>query len=152
VQFKQADILKGLNKAFVARMMEIGIKSTYSPGTILFRQGDPASQFFILVKGRIRLSMGGNRSSVYTVNHGGEAFGWSALVGGQAYTAAAACIDASMVFAFDRDQVQMIMDGDPLNAAKFYKNLARTLGNRFTMMTSNLSDYLSVDDKISYGT
>ncbi len=152
MQFKQADILTGLDKAFVARMMEIGKKSTHPEGTILFRQGDPANQFYILIKGRIRLGMGDNRYSVYTVNHGGEAFGWSALVGRQTYTASAECIDSSMLIAFDRDQVQMIMDGDPHNAILFYKNLALTLGKRLTLMTANLSDHLSVNDKISYGT
>jgi len=152
MQFKQADILTGLDKAFVARMMEIGVKSTYTPGTMLFGMGDPARQFYILIKGRIRLSMGDNRNSVYTVNHGGEAFGWSALVGGQHYTAAAQCVDASTLFAFDRDQVQMIMTGDPPNATLFYKNLALTLGNRLTRIASNLADNLSVNDKISYGT
>jgi CRP-like cAMP-binding protein len=152
MQFKQEDILKGLDKAFVGRMMEIGVKSTHPSGTILFRQGDPASQFFIMVKGWVRLGMGDNRYSVYTVNHGGEAFGWSALVGGQAYTATAECIDTSIMIAFDRDQVQMIMAGDPHNATLFYKNLALTLGNRLSLMTSNLSDHLSVNDKISYGT
>ncbi|MEJ2157998.1 MAG: cyclic nucleotide-binding domain-containing protein [Desulfobacteraceae bacterium] len=151
MQFKQADILTGLDKAFVARMMEIGKKAIHPSGTILFRQGDPASQFYILIKGRVRLGMGDNRYSVYTVNHGGEAFGWTALVGGQTYTASAECIDSSTLIAFDRDQVQMIMDGDPHNAILFYKNLALTLGNRLTLMTANLSDHLSVNDKISYG-
>jgi CRP-like cAMP-binding protein len=151
MQFKQADILTGLDKGFVARMMEIGVKSTYAPGTILFSQGDPARQFYILIKGRVRLGMGDNRSSIYTVNHGGEAFGWSALVGAQTYTATAACVDTSTLIAFDRDQVQMIMTGDPHNAALFYKNLALTLGNRLALIYSNLADHLSSGDKISYG-
>ena len=152
MQFRQADILTGLDKAFVARMMEIGVKSTHESGTVLFRQGEPARQFFILIKGRVRLSMGDNRNSVYTVNHGGEAFGWSALVGGQAYTATAECVDTPTLFAFDRDQVEKIMAGDLHNATLFYKNLALTLGNRLTLITSNLADHLAVNDKISYGT
>lgn len=152
MQFRQADILTGLDRAFVARMMEVGVKSTYTPGTMLFRQGDSARRFYILIKGRIRLSMGDNRNSVYTVNHGGEAFGWSALAGGEKYTAAAECVDSSTLIAFDRDQMQLIMTGDPHNATLFYKNLALTLGNRLTMIASNLADHLSVKDKISYGT
>jgi CRP/FNR family cyclic AMP-dependent transcriptional regulator len=152
MQFKQADILTGLDKGFVAKMMEIGVKSTFAPGTTLFSQGDPAIRFFILVKGRIRLSMGDNKNSIYTVNHGGEAFGWSALVGGQKYAATAVCVETSTLIAFDRDQVQMIMTGDPRNAVLFYKNLALTLGNRLTLITSNIADQISVNDKISYGT
>ena len=152
MQFRQADILTGLDKAFVARMMEIGVKSTHASGAVLFSQGEPARQFYILIKGRVRLSMGDRRNSIYTVNHGGEAFGWSALVGGQSYTATAECVDTPTLFAFDRDQVEKIMAGDLHNATLFYKNLALTLGNRLTLITSNLADHLAVNDKISYGT
>lgn len=152
MQFRQADILTGLDKGFVARMMEIGEKSTFTPGTILFSQGDPARRFHILVKGRVRLSMGGSRNSIYTVNHGGEAFGWSALAGGEAYTATAVCVETSTLIAFDRDHMQQLMTDAPQSAVRFYRNLALTLGNRLTLMASNLADHLSVNDKISYGT
>jgi CRP-like cAMP-binding protein len=152
MHFKQADIFKGLEKGFVARMMEIGVKSTYASGATLFSQGDRADQFYILVKGRISLHIGENRNSTYTVSHGGEAFGWSALVGGQAYTATAKCVDTATLFAFNYDQVRMIMTDDPHNAALFYKNLALTLGNRLMLITSNLTGHISVSDNISFGT
>ncbi len=152
MHFKQTDILAGLDKKFIARMMEIGVKSTYEPGTALFSQGDPARHFFILVKGRIRLSTGDNKNSIYTVNHGGEAFGWSSLIGSQAYTASAECVERTTLNAYDRDQMEIILTGDPENAALLYKNLALTLGNRLLSISSHLADHLSVDDNISYGT
>ena len=152
MQFKQADMLAGLRKEFVARMMEVGQKATYDQGTMLFSQGDPARRFYILVKGRVRLSIGDQKNSVYTVNHGGEAFGWSSLVGGINYTASAVCIASSTLIAFDRDQMDMLLSGDHESAALLYKNLARTLGNRLVSVSSQLADQLSFEDKISYGT
>lgn len=152
MQFKQADILAGLRKAFIARMMEVGEKSTYDQGTILFSQGDPARNFYILVKGRVRLSIGDQKNSIYTVNHGGEAFGWSSLAGGTNYTASAECVESSTLFAFDRDQMEMLLGGDHENAAQLFKNLALTLGNRLVSVSSQLADQLSFEDKISYGT
>jgi CRP-like cAMP-binding protein len=152
MRFKQADILGGLEKSFIARMMEVGVKSTYEPATVLFSRGDPANRFFIMVKGRVRLSMGDNRNSIYMVNHGGEAFGWSSLVGNRTYTASAECISPSTLIAFDRDQMEKLMAGDPDNAVLFFKNLALTLGNRLMVMNSQLADNLSSDANISYGT
>lgn len=150
--FKQADVLAGLDKAFIAKMMEVGAKSTYEEGTTLFGQGDPAQHFYILVKGRVRLSFGDNKNSVYTVDHGGEAFGWSSLIGSPSYTAPAECIAPSTLIAFDRDQMETLLTGDPQNAIRFYKNLTLTLGNRLLRISSQLADHLSVDDNISYGT
>ena len=152
MQFKQADILAGLSKNFIARMMEVGEKSTQAQGTVLFSQGDPARRFYILVKGRVRLSMGDQKNSIYTVNHGGEAFGWSSLVGRRHYTAAAECVAASTLIAFERDQMEVLLTGDPENAILFYKNLALTLGNRIVTLHSQLADHLTFSDKISYGT
>lgn len=152
MQFKQADILAGLRKEFIARMMEVGEKSTYDQGTILFSQGDPARNFYILVKGRVRLSIGDQKNSIYTVNHGGEAFGWSSLAGGVSYTASAECVASSTLFAFDHDQMEMLLSGDHKNAAQLFKNLALTLGKRLVSVSSQLADQLSFEDKISYGT
>jgi CRP-like cAMP-binding protein len=152
MQFKQADILAGLSRKFVAKMMEVGQKSTYDQGAMLFSQGQPARRFYILVKGRVRLSIGDQKNSLYTVNHGGEAFGWSSLVGGISYTASAECVAPSTLIAFDRDQMELLLTGDHENAALLYKNLALTLGNRLVSANSQLADHLSLEDNISYGT
>lgn len=152
MQFKQADILSGLNKDFIGHLMAVGNKISYEAGTVVFSRGDPAQRFYILVKGRVRLSLGENKGSSYTVNHGGEAFGWSSLTGRDVYTASAVCVDPSSLIVFDRDQIDRIFAEDPADAVQFYKNLTLTLGNRLIHVSSQLADNLAVDDKISYGT
>lgn len=151
MQLIQAEILEGLDERFIARMMEVGVESTFDAGTVLFEKGDPAVNFYILVKGRIKLSIGDFKNALYTVNRVGEAFGWSSLVGGQAYTASARCVAPSTLKVFDRDHMAKILSGDPASASVFYRNLALTLGNRLTLVHSQLADYLSVNDKVTYG-
>lgn len=149
--FKQTDILSGLDKTFVKQMMENGSKSTYEEGAFLFKQGDAAEHFFILIKGHIKLRFGDLGHSVYTVSHGGEAFGWSSLVGSDAYTASALCIKPTTVMMFHRDKLQPLMDNEPTNAFKLYKNLSLTLGNRL-MQSYNLLDSLASSEATpSYG-
>jgi len=149
---KQTEILNGLDERMVARMMEVGVESSYEPGSVLFSQGDPALNFYFLVEGRVKLSIGDHKNSIYTVNHAGEAFGWSSLLGGQAYTATAICVDSSTLKVFHRDDMEKILSGDPGSAALFYRNLALTLGNRLTVINSQLADHLSVNEKVTYGT
>jgi CRP/FNR family transcriptional regulator len=150
--FKQADVLSELDKAFIAKMMEVGAKSTYDEGTVLFEQGESARRFYILVKGSVRLSFGESQNSVYTVDHGGEAFGWSSLIGSDHYTAAARCVAPSTLIAFERDDMDALLGGDPDNAIRFYKNLTLTLGNRLLRISAQLADNLSDAGNISYGT
>lgn len=152
MHLKQTEILRGLDERFTAKMMEVGRESFYEPGSVLFSRGDPALNFFILVEGRIKLSIGDHNNSIYIVNHSGEAFGWSSLVGAYTYTANAKSVAPSTLNVFNRDHMEMILSGDPDSAALFYKNLAHTLGNRLTLINSQLAGYLSVNDKISYGT
>jgi CRP-like cAMP-binding protein len=150
MQFTQADILGGLDKKFIARIMDLGVKSTHEKGEVLFKEGKSAQFFYLLIKGGVRLSIGDR--AVYTATHGGEALGWSALAGRYIYTATATCLAPSVLIAFHRDDLEAIMLEDPVNAALFYKNLSLTLGNRLIGVLSHLADYLAVEDNISYGT
>ena len=150
MQFKQAEILGGLDKKFIGRIMEIGVKSSHEEGEVLFKEGKPAQNFYILIKGSVRLTIGDK--PIYTVRHGGEALGWSALAGRYTYTASAMCLEPSVLMAFDNEDLDAIMMEEPYHAVQFYKNLSLTLGNRLVGVLSHLSEYLSVEDNISYGT
>lgn len=152
MQVKQADILYHLDKTFVSQLMASGNKSTYPQGTVLFNQNDPAEQFFILLKGRVKLSIGDLTKTSYIVNHGGEAFGWSALTGRYVYSASATCLSSSTLITFERYRLEKILDQHPRNAALFYKNLALTLGNRLTQVSTHLADHLADEDVVTYGT
>jgi CRP-like cAMP-binding protein len=150
--FKQIDILSGLDKEFIKRMMDIGTRSSLEAGTLLFSQGDPAEHFYILTKGHIKLNSGEEGQTVHTVNHGGEAFGWSSLTGSESFTASAKCIEAVILTKFHRDKLQPLLAEDPVNAFKFYKNLAATLGNRLVRSYDLLSSFASAESTPSYGT
>jgi CRP/FNR family transcriptional regulator, cyclic AMP receptor protein len=150
--FKQVDILSGLDKGFIDRMMDIGTRSSFPAGTFLFKQGDSAEHFYILTKGHIKLSSGQGGQTVHTVNHGGEAFGWSSLTGSEMYTASAQCIEPVNLTMFHRDKLQPLLSEDTVSAFKFYKNLAATLGNRLVLSYELLSSFALADSTKTYGT
>ena len=47
------------------------------------------------------------------------------------YSASAECLEESMVMIFAKEFVQDITDADPVNGMRFYRRLARMLGNRW---------------------
>jgi CRP/FNR family transcriptional regulator, cyclic AMP receptor protein len=106
------------------------MKKTHPEVYKLFNVGDAADFFFILIKGSVRLSVGGNSKTTYLVEHAGEAFGWSGLVGMPNYSASAECLEESVVMVFAKEFVQDVTDADPVNGMRFYRRLARMLGSR----------------------
>jgi CRP-like cAMP-binding protein len=148
---KQSDLLLGLDKHFIQKFVETGIKETHPKGFKLFLEGDPAEYFFIMVKGGIRLSLGNQNRTTYLVNHAGEAFGWSSLVGMDKYTASAECVKETMVIRFTREFFTDIVEADPVNGMHFFKHLARMLGNRLIHSYHLESETVSDGLEYSFG-
>ncbi len=127
---KQSDLLWGLDNDFIKNFISAAMKKTHPEGFKLFSAGDAADFFYILVKGKIRLSVGEQDKTTYMIEHAGEAFGWSGLVGLDNYSASAECIEESMVMIFAKEFVREVTDNDSKNGMRFYRRLARMLGNR----------------------
>ena len=127
---KQSELLWGLDNHFIREFIDSAMKKTHPEGYKLFSAGDPADFFYILMRGSIRLSVGEQDKTTYIVEHAGEAFGWSGLVGMPKYSASAQCLKESMVMIFAKDFVQSVADNDPENGMRFYRRLARMLGKR----------------------
>ncbi len=51
---QQADLFRGMNKDFVKKVFDITSKESLNQGDVLFREGDHARHFYILLKGRAR--------------------------------------------------------------------------------------------------
>jgi CRP-like cAMP-binding protein len=67
----QKDIFWAMDKDFVKKIMNVSVTESHKQGVLLFQQGDPANQFYILLKGRIKLSLGetGQRNVSMKMRH-----------------------------------------------------------------------------------
>ena len=127
---KQKDIFWAMSKDFVKEVMNISETESHKEGKFLFQEGDLANQFYILLKGRVKLSLGEIGQVVYVVSNAGEAFGWSSLTGRDAYTASAECLTQTKLLKWDKEKLQNVLEKDPANGIFFFKRLAELLGNR----------------------
>lgn len=138
--FQQADLFWGMSRDFVKKLMDAAEKESHQKGQFLFHEGDPATYFYIIIKGRVKLTIGEIGQMVYTVDHAGEAFGWSSLIDRDVYTASAECIKDTILQKFDRRVLQKIIEQDPANGLVFFRRLAGTIGHRllssYKMITS----------------
>ena len=127
---KQSDLLLGTSMDFVKKIMDISRMISHEKGDVLFHENDEARYFYILLNGRVKLSVGEGGQVVYDVAQNGEAFGWSSLIGGDVYSASAECVEPTKLLIADRQDLGKILEEDPANGIIFLKQLAATLGNR----------------------
>ena len=148
---KQADFFWGTSMIFVNEVMRNAKRIKFEAGEFIFQEGDPADFFYVLIDGRIKLSVGDPGQMVYLINRPGEAFGWSSLINRELFSATAQCKTATEVIALDRIVLQNILDKDPVNAARFYKGLATTMAERLLQSYDVITAMAKADETLSRG-
>jgi CRP-like cAMP-binding protein len=149
--FQQADLFWGMNKNFVKKVIGSAEKESHPKGHFLFHEGDPATYFYILLKGRIKLTIGEVGQMVHTVDQAGEAFGWSSLIDRDVYTASAECTQDATLQKFDRRTLQKIIEEEPSNGIIFFKRLAETIGYRLLCSYKMISSSSIASSSITSG-
>ena len=149
---KQADIFWGTSRDFNKEIMDITTKTTCAAGDVLFREGQAAENFYILLKGRVKLTIGTANNTVYIISLAGEAFGWSSLIDRETYSASAESSEKSSLLVIDRTRLAPILEKYAHDGQLFFKKLAGTLGNRLLQSYKTIADESRPALSTSYGT
>jgi CRP-like cAMP-binding protein len=82
-------------------------------GTVIFRQGDPGNEMFVISKGKVRLSLSseGHQKEVGSFGEG-DFFGELSLLGGVARTATAEATEDSILLPISYDVFAMMVQDD----------------------------------------
>ncbi len=126
----QGELFWGMDNDFVKNVMDKTHKVTASEGDILFKEGEAAWDFYILLKGRVKLSIGDNGPAVYIAKDPGQVVGWSTLLGREAYSATAQSLEASVLLKIGKQDFLRELQQVPSSEALLYKRLAVMLGER----------------------
>lgn len=148
---QQTDLFRGMDKDFVKEIYDLTGKQSLEKGEVLFREGDQARHFYILLKGRLRLGTRDTGQVVHTVSRPGEAFGWSSLVGRTSYSASAESVQPTTLLKIDREDFQGILEKDPTNGLLFYQRLAGALGERLINSYASLGLAHTSEEHRTYG-
>ena len=148
---QQSALFWDMDKDFVKDLMGIAVRETYQPGDFLFREGDPADHFYILIKGRVKLTVGETGPVVYTVDSAGEAFGWSSLIGREFYSASGECFEMTVLDNFHRGEFHKVIEKYPGPALIFFKRLAGLICNRLLWSYKMITSTAKSDASFSFG-
>jgi CRP-like cAMP-binding protein len=134
---KEIDLFKGMGVEVIE-------------GDILFKQGDPAHNFYLLEQGEIRLTTGEEGRLSFTMSPG-DAFGWSSLAGRDVYTATAECKLPSKVIKIETDKLDKIFEKYPAIGLIFFKRLSGVIGDRLTRAYNMILSAYKGEGQPSYG-
>ena len=127
---QKADLFKGMTQEVIEEIDRIMVEESYEGGVSLFREGDPASNFYILGDGKVRLTIGEEGHMTHVVSNPGEAFGWSSLVEDGFYTASAECSAPTKLLRIEKEELDKIFERHPVSGLSFFKRLAGVVGKR----------------------
>lgn len=135
----QGDLFWGMDKDFVKEAMDIATKENLEEGQVMFKEGDPAESFYILVKGRIKLTLGEKSREVYVAYQPGEIIGWSSLIGRESLSATAQCLEPTIISKVNRQRFLDILGKYPADGATLFQRVAAMLGNRLVHLYPSIA-------------
>ena len=136
---KMSDFFMGMGRDFTMEVLDIAEKLSQQEKDVLFQGGDAARHFYVLLKGRVQLSLGDTGPVVYMARQPGEIIGWSGLIGRDVYSASGECMEPTNLLKFDRDNFLEILKKYPQNEALLFRRLAEMLGNRLLELYPTIS-------------
>ena len=129
--------------------------SAFVGGTTIFKQGDKADYFYLLVSGEIILRYKPDDGPVMTVTkiQPGGVFGWSAAIGNSTYTSSAVCSLNSEVLMIPGETLRIICKDNPTVGDILLKRLSMVIAERKQITTGQISTILNdnIGPKVSGG-
>ena len=112
-------------------------------------QGDPATLFFVIVNGRVavtlRLDFGVSKKNYMVTTVGpGQMVGWSGMVGNPIYTAGSKALTDATLLEFDVEKLENEFEEDPRLGYVMMKGVAATIASRLRHMQLQLVQQYAV--------
>jgi CRP/FNR family cyclic AMP-dependent transcriptional regulator len=125
----RTDLFRSLSEADRAAVAAQMRDATYEPGQLIFGRGDAGEGLYLLVEGRVRLSVLSAEGRVLSFGHAGrgDIFGEIAALDGQARTADATALARVTTMMLARSSLKRLMEAKPQLAEAAVALLCRRL-------------------------
>ena len=100
-ELKKIYLLENLDDSMLGKMLPFTQMHLFGNKAVVFKEGQPAEDFFMLLKGKVVLEVEASESVMISLGSikSGYSFGWSALLHESAYTSYAVCVEPCEVIA-----------------------------------------------------
>ena len=148
---KASEFFEGLETGRLDKVGNLCLGGSYRKGEMIFREGDEATELYVLTDGRVALEMEvrpmPDRPAIPTaveVVTKSETFGWSALVEPYVYTLSARCMTNCTVLTIKGSMLRKVMADDAGLGFELMKRLARLISLRLTHTRLRLTSGLGL--------
>jgi len=147
VPIERSWLFQGLHAEALGRIAAAAIERRLPAGEAVFREGDPASDLYVLAEGEVELTYVIHARSPITMKVAhimpGDVFGWSTLVQNETFTGEARTIVESAVHQISRTSLFEIMDEDPRAGYAIMSRLAQLISKRMSDVRTEIRWFLS---------
>jgi CRP-like cAMP-binding protein len=122
-------LLERLPDAFLQRMLPYVEAREYKDRQIVYEEGDPAENFYMLKRGKILLEVEISDTIIISLGSikSGYSFGWSALLHGKRHTTYAVCAELCEVLSIPGARLIQILQEDYTSGYWFMKEAFRIM-------------------------
>lgn len=137
-------ILGELDDTDVEWLAEHGSREHISQGTVLIHKGEPVSQLFVVLEGRLAVSAADGNEIASLLS--GEVVGEISFVDSRPPSASVSASEDTHVLSVSCDLLRTKIEKDPHFAARFYRALAVFLADRLRVTTGRFGYGSGVED------
>ena len=127
---READLFRGIAQRTLAEIGKGCSDESFSPGDVIFREGEDADALYVLVSGKVDVSIGERETVDFLVQRPGEIIGWAALVEPRVRTGTATCIEATKMVKVPREVMEHAMKKYPEDGFLIMRHLTGILAQR----------------------
>ncbi len=122
---------EGITPEHCATLASLGRRVSFGKDEIIFREGDPKHEFFLLLTGRVALEMAVQDKTLRVhVVEGGDELGWSAVLMGGGKRFQARALEPVEALAFDGYKLLEICRADNAFGYKIMHRMLATVSER----------------------
>ncbi|MDJ0781484.1 MAG: cyclic nucleotide-binding domain-containing protein [Desulfosarcinaceae bacterium] len=141
IRITEMDLFTGLDLTVMGEIADKACQeATFDEGSVIFNQGDAATDLYVLEEGVVLLTVGKART-VYSLSDRSDIFGWSSLIEHATYTATAVANTNVQAIRIDSRKMNRLFDSHSKFGLTVYRRLAAVFNKR---LASIYARYLSL--------
>ncbi len=149
MDISQILLFKYLSPKEIVKLSEYLTKSTIPKGTKIFEEGDEGDKMYIILSGKVQVSILDKSSKLILATlKEGAFFGEMSLLSSIKRSATIRTDEESIFYTISRDNLKNIMKNHPPIAVKILYVIASELSNRISKTDKILADYFEKNKEI----
>ncbi len=139
---QEAALFRGVGVHAIEELARESTEKVFGTGDVIFREGEKAEEFYVLVEGSVEISVGETGTINFVLDRPGEVFGWAALVEPYLRTGTASCSANCKVLSVPSYAMERVMRKYPEDGLKIMRHLMGILAQRLRFSYDSASSQI----------